>query len=167
MTSPDKSQWWHLYHAKRDSQPAWRRAVYAQPMDWSSTGLPLFGDPVDAGRPLDLPSGTPTAINGGRQRLNLREPSVLSQLDYFGHHQLFAQNERGIALGAMVQDPVNLYRCGEKIILRDTVYADAEIVVEFSFVDGYLPTDEILCRMRTATVRSPTVSLWTKHWRSA
>ncbi len=31
MTSPDGREWWHVYHAKMDPDPGWRRAIYTQP----------------------------------------------------------------------------------------------------------------------------------------
>jgi GH43 family beta-xylosidase len=136
VTSPDNTEWWHIYHAKMDTEPGWRRAVYVQPMKWTPDGLPVLGTPVDAGAPLDLPSGTPSATMGGQRKLNFREPAVMRQLDYYGHNQLLDHSDRGVALGRMVDDPINLYRCGEKMIVRDAVYDDMEIVVDFSFVDG-------------------------------
>lgn len=58
VRSPDETQWWHVYHAKLDSAPGWRRAVFIQPMGWDKTGTPQFGTPVAAGEPLPLPSGS-------------------------------------------------------------------------------------------------------------
>ncbi|MDD2599869.1 MAG: glycoside hydrolase family 43 protein [Kiritimatiellae bacterium] len=53
--SSDNQEWWHVYHAKLDSQPGSRRAIFIQPMRWDKTGAPKFGTPVAAGEPLPLP----------------------------------------------------------------------------------------------------------------
>jgi GH43 family beta-xylosidase len=57
VKSPDGSQWWHVYHAKRDLEPGWRRAVFVQPMSFDASGFPRFGTPVAPGKPIPLPSG--------------------------------------------------------------------------------------------------------------
>ncbi len=64
VTSVDSSQWWHVFHAKRDRQPDWRRALFAQPFSWDDEGLPQFGSPVAAGTPLAVPAGTPQGAVG-------------------------------------------------------------------------------------------------------
>ncbi|HEX6961559.1 MAG TPA: family 43 glycosylhydrolase, partial [Lacipirellula sp.] len=58
VASPDGTEDWIVYHAKRDRDDGWRRAVFAQPYTWTENGLPNFGKPAIAGQPLPLPSGT-------------------------------------------------------------------------------------------------------------
>ncbi|MFG0332971.1 MAG: family 43 glycosylhydrolase, partial [Maioricimonas sp. JB049] len=57
VPSPDESEWWHVFHAKRDRQPGWRRAIFVQPMQFARDGFPQFGEPVRAGEPLRRPAG--------------------------------------------------------------------------------------------------------------
>ncbi|MEZ6138166.1 MAG: hypothetical protein R3C53_25050 [Pirellulaceae bacterium] len=49
VPSLDGRQWWHVFHAKRDREPGWRRAVFVQPMNVGRKGFPLFGKPVSPG----------------------------------------------------------------------------------------------------------------------
>ncbi|MGK0189721.1 MAG: GH43 family beta-xylosidase [Verrucomicrobiales bacterium] len=55
--SQDGKEWWHIFHAKRDRKPGWRRAIYVQPMGFSDDGSPSFGEPTPAGKVLPRPSG--------------------------------------------------------------------------------------------------------------
>jgi GH43 family beta-xylosidase len=55
--SLDGKEWWHIFHAKRDRRPGWRRAIFVQPMGFGEDGLPRFGVPVAAGKALPRPSG--------------------------------------------------------------------------------------------------------------
>lgn len=54
--SPDGTEDWIVFHAKLERKPNWKRAVHAQPFRWTSDGVPVFGDPMTAGRSLALPS---------------------------------------------------------------------------------------------------------------
>ncbi|MDR1790029.1 MAG: family 43 glycosylhydrolase, partial [Opitutaceae bacterium] len=55
-TSPDGTQFWHVYHAKRERANGWARAIFAQPFTWTADGFPDFGTPVASGRPIAMPS---------------------------------------------------------------------------------------------------------------
>ncbi|MDR2675386.1 MAG: glycoside hydrolase family 43 protein [Opitutaceae bacterium] len=55
-TSPDGTQFWHVYHAKRERASGWNRDIFAQPFKWTADGLPDFGVPVAPGQPLPFPS---------------------------------------------------------------------------------------------------------------
>lgn len=136
VQSPDDGQWWHVFHAKRDRRPGWRRVIHVQPMTWNDKGMPEFGRPIDAGKPLDLPSGAVTVANTRDFSWDLVDASSLDQLDYFGHHQLLRHSRRGIELGVTVDEPVNMYRSGEKLLVRDADFDDLEIEVTFSFESG-------------------------------
>jgi len=57
VKSPDGSEWWHLFHAKRDRAPGWQRALFAQPFTFSKKGFPQFGKPISPGEPLPRPGG--------------------------------------------------------------------------------------------------------------
>jgi GH43 family beta-xylosidase len=55
-TSPDGTQFWHVYHAKRERANGWSRDIFAQPFTWTADGLPDFGIPVAPGQPVAMPS---------------------------------------------------------------------------------------------------------------
>jgi GH43 family beta-xylosidase len=56
-TSPDGTEDWIVYHAKKDSTPGWNRDVRTQPFTWTADGFPDFGTPVNTGVPIPRPSG--------------------------------------------------------------------------------------------------------------
>ena len=62
VRSPDGKEDWIVYHATDRPGAGWRaRSVRAQHFRWSYDGRPEFGRPVEIGRPLEAPSGTPGA----------------------------------------------------------------------------------------------------------
>jgi GH43 family beta-xylosidase len=56
-TSPDNSEDWILYHAKKSAVPGWQRDIRMQKFTWTADGYPNFGQPVPAGVPVPVPSG--------------------------------------------------------------------------------------------------------------
>jgi GH43 family beta-xylosidase len=133
--SPDGREWWHVYHAKQDPEPGWRRAIYAQPMRWRADGTPDLGQPVQAAAPVPIPSGTPA--RSVRDARNWRFAlDGQNDFDYYGHHQYFSTEANGLHLGVIPKAPVNAYRSGEKIVLRDGDYRDFRAMVEFQVREG-------------------------------
>ncbi|MDG2224373.1 MAG: family 43 glycosylhydrolase, partial [Rubripirellula sp.] len=127
VKSIDNRQWWHIFHAKRDRQAGWRRAIFVQPMRVGKRGFPLFGEPVDAGVILESPSGSkPSAGSFSSQKF-----------DYFGHHQLIESLPTGIGLGRVPESPVNEFRSGEKVVFSGSVPRDfvAHAMIGFLGVD--------------------------------
>lgn len=58
VKSPDGNEDWIIYHAKSKRKKGWNdRNVRAQKFTWSEEGLPDFGVPIRAGKPLAIPSG--------------------------------------------------------------------------------------------------------------
>ncbi len=57
VKSPDGTEDWIYYHAKKTTEPGWDRDIRLQPFTWHANGSPDFGAPVPAGVPLRLPSG--------------------------------------------------------------------------------------------------------------
>lgn len=49
-TSLDGSRFWHIFHAKQDRDPGWRRDIFVQPFEFDDEGLPRFGRPVASGK---------------------------------------------------------------------------------------------------------------------
>ncbi|MBC3540952.1 glycoside hydrolase family 43 protein [Rufibacter sp. H-1] len=56
-TSPDNTEDWILYHAKKSAQPGWQRDIRMQKFTWTADGFPVFGEPVSSGVPIKVPSG--------------------------------------------------------------------------------------------------------------
>ncbi|WP_245964548.1 glycoside hydrolase family 43 protein [Rufibacter immobilis] len=56
-TSPDNTEDWILYHAKKSATPGWSRDIRMQKFTWTQDGYPVFGKPIPAGVPLPVPSG--------------------------------------------------------------------------------------------------------------
>ncbi|MEW6251976.1 MAG: glycoside hydrolase family 43 protein [Planctomycetota bacterium] len=55
--SPDGTEDWIIYHAKKSRAPGWERLICTQAFDWQADGRPDFGRPATWGEPLALPSG--------------------------------------------------------------------------------------------------------------
>lgn len=135
VPSPDGSELWHVYHAKRDRDPGWRRAVHLQPFGFPNhRGLPVFGKPVAPGVPLDRPAGEPPLDAASLPLTDaLGTPGAWS---YYGHHQFYTWEKDGLRLGRVPGHKVNAYRSGEKALLDRRVPADARIEVTIDFRDG-------------------------------
>ncbi len=132
--SPDRREWWHVYHAKRDRSAGWARAVFVQPLHFSDDGLPLMGEPVASNLPLPLPSGTP--ITKVELPFNASLTSSIAPLGwtYYGHHQFVEFEESGLHLGSKPKHPpVNAYRSGEKIMLNALLPHDLMAAVTIHF----------------------------------
>lgn len=57
VKSPDQSEDWILFHAKSKRKSGWMdRNVRAQRFTWTASGLPFFGEPVNIGVSLKVPS---------------------------------------------------------------------------------------------------------------
>ncbi len=133
--SPNGREWWLAYHAKQDRDPGWRRALYVQPMRWKTDGTPALGQPVANGAPVPVPAGTPTTAVRTSRTWQFGTDGQ-DGFDYFGHHQFFATEPDGLHLGIVPRAPVNAYRSGEKVVLRDGDYGDFRAVVDFNVKDG-------------------------------
>lgn len=134
-SSPDGRDWWLVYHAKQDRDSGWRRAVYVQPMRWTADGSPVLGQPVPGGAPVPVPSGTPSPTIRDARSWRFTVDGQ-EGLDYYGHHQYFAAEADGLHLGAVPAAPVNAYRSGEKVVVRDGVYENFSAVADFRVVEG-------------------------------
>ncbi|MFO0999203.1 MAG: glycoside hydrolase family 43 protein [Planctomycetaceae bacterium] len=134
VTSPDRQEWWHVFHAKRDRGPGWQRAIFVQPMHFSSDGRPEFGDPVSANVMLPKPSGTASIAADLPISVSLKSTMALEAWNYYGHHQFIDFRKDGLHLGSPPNaSPVNDYRSGEKIVLQATPPADLIAAVTINF----------------------------------
>ncbi|MDF1852435.1 MAG: sulfatase-like hydrolase/transferase [Verrucomicrobiales bacterium] len=133
VQSPDGSQLWHVYHAKRDREDGWRRGIFVQPMDIGPKGFPRFFRPVAPGEALDRPAGEAPLPEIALPFESPLDANVASPWSLYGHHQRIAFKEDGLHLGQQPDDPVNDYRCGEKVMLDRAVPTDlrAEVVIDF------------------------------------
>ena len=133
VKSPDGAQWWHVFHAKRDRQPGWRRAVFAQPMLIDAADRPQFGAPFPATHPLLRPSGEQPVAVTLPLRVSMQSEHSLSDWSCFGHHQFIEQRKDGLHLGHPPKVPVNAFRCGEKIVLDRLLPNDVSVEVGIHF----------------------------------
>jgi GH43 family beta-xylosidase len=131
----DDSQWWHVFHAKRDKGVGWRRAVFVQPFTFGADGQPDFGKPVAPGTPLPFPSGEslPTPKLPVSADFTKGYPKGFS---YYGHLQFLTFDKDGIHLGTVPEKPVNDYRSGEKLVLDGGDFTDFEATTTVRFVKG-------------------------------
>jgi GH43 family beta-xylosidase len=132
-TSPDGREAWHIFHAKRDRQPGWQRVLFAQPMRWRADGRPdLGGEPVPAITPVALPTGLGSSVTTARAWEFGGGDEAMDGLDYYGHHQYLRSEPDGLHVGQEPAHPVNEFRSGEKLVVRDGDYRDfvAELDIE-------------------------------------
>ena len=61
VTSPDGTEWWHVYHTKIATSSDWKRRIHIQPFQFNAAGLPQFGIPIPTRTELDVPSGETTS----------------------------------------------------------------------------------------------------------
>ena len=133
VPSPDGSEWWHVYHAKRDRKPGWRRALFAQPMRLGKDELPFFGEPLAAAVPVARPSGERLRTIRPALRSSLKTEDSLHGWTYYGHHQFILPAKDGLHLGRVPEHPINDYRCAEKIMLDGQLWDNlrAEVTIDF------------------------------------
>jgi GH43 family beta-xylosidase len=137
VRSPDGRQWWHAFHAKVDPSDGWRRVIHVQPIGWDAEGRPDLGQPLPVRQPVEAPSGTVHAPRRGRVRWYFTSPDALADFDYYGHHQYLSETADGLHLGEHPERPVDVYRTGEKVVLRDGVYGDLRLTVAFRFLEAH------------------------------
>lgn len=65
VKSPDGTEDWIVYHAKKYSGSGWDRAIHAQKFTWNIDGSPDFGTPLKAGTLHASPSGESESIKMG------------------------------------------------------------------------------------------------------
>lgn len=132
VKSVDGKEWWHVFHAKRDPNPGWRRAIFVQPMRVNQNGFPVFGKPVKAGVPMLRPSGEvvdeaelPVSMFSGK--------GDGVKWSYYGHHQFMVNDGGKLQLGRVPGEGINDYRAGEKILLDARLPDDyvAEVTMDF------------------------------------
>lgn len=135
VKSPDDSEWWHVFHAKRDRSAGWRRAVFIQPFTFDNAGLPDFGTPVAPGSSLPVPAGqiSPSPSLPLSIDLTKGQPKDFS---YYGHLQFFDSSQDGLHLGKAPKDPVNTYRSGEKYVLDGGNFINFTATTKISFING-------------------------------
>lgn len=124
VKSPDGTQDWLVYHAKRDREDGWRRYVLAQPFHWDAGGLPVFGEPVAAGQLLPVPSGEKHPEVTGPHNFQLTTPADLAGWSYYGHHQMMSLHDGALHLGEVPAVVANGYRSGEKVVLNGGNWSD-------------------------------------------
>jgi len=135
VKSPDDSEWWHIFHAKRDRQPGWRRAIFAQPMEIGKDGYPEFGRPVAAGEVLRRPRGEKTTILARQHHTSSLQSNDHNRIwCYFGHHQFYDHTKEGLHLGRTPANPINDYRSGEKVVLNHQAPRDLSVEVTIDFL---------------------------------
>ncbi|MCA9058720.1 MAG: family 43 glycosylhydrolase, partial [Planctomycetaceae bacterium] len=130
VMSPDGREWWHVFHAKRDRRPGWRRGVFVQPFSFSTDGEPQFGAPVAPSVALPVPSGTvgpDQSVDASAGDWDLTTTPLPPLFTLYGHHQRILQDAAGLHLGIDPEDPVNDYRCGEKLLVTDRRFRNGTV----------------------------------------
>lgn len=138
VPSPDATELWHVYHAKRDRDPGWRRAVFVQPVEIDPRGFPDFSRPVDPGEPLHRPAGEPPLPPADlplSASLNAA-CDLVTDLSPYSHHQFIEVEADGLHLGRVPAEPVNGYRSGEKVMLDRLVPNNISVEVTIRFPEG-------------------------------
>ncbi|MEX2673623.1 MAG: family 43 glycosylhydrolase [Phycisphaeraceae bacterium] len=136
-TSPDGTEDWIVYHAKVDRNPGWRRAIYAQPFNWTDDGLPDLGQPVAAGEPVPLPSGQAARDVEPAFETNFETSPLENTWSFYGHHRAMDVRDDGLHLGVNTfQDPAYMHRTGEKVVRHNFHAADLHVQTRLRFVDG-------------------------------
>lgn len=133
VRSIDGREWWHVYHAKRDRRPGWRRAVFVQPMRIDEEGMPRFGRPIAAGVPLERPSGEKLGKLEIPFESSLARGADSERWNYLGHHQMIQWSDDGLHLGTNPSAPINDYRSGEKVLLDGDAPSDVTVAVTIDF----------------------------------
>lgn len=136
VSSPDGSEIWHVYHAKMDDRPGWRRAISIMPFTFKPDGFPDFGSPVPYGKALAHPAGQLLREAKLPIDLSLRDSAELARFSYFGNQQFLSQEKDGVDLGRVPVHPVNDYRSGEKLVLNGGNFADLEVSVKLRHIKG-------------------------------
>lgn len=149
VRSPDGSEHWHVYHAKRDRDPGWRRVIHVQPMDFAPSGEPRFGSPVAAGELLTRPAGEMVRRYDLPLRFSLLGPRPTGW-DYYGHHQLLEASPDGLELGTVPESPINAFRSGEKMVLDGPIPDDFQAEVDIDFLGDQQSRDAGLLFRTTA-----------------
>lgn len=153
VRSPDKTEWWHVYHAKRSREPGWQRTIFAQPFHFRSDGAPDFGQPIEQGIPQRLPAGEPPPGTRTSYSSSLKFDTLPNEWTYYGHHQFLKATSKGLRLGKPERELVNSYRSGEKIVLADSFPSNVSIQVDIDFEGDSNARDAgILFRMSQPSV---------------
>jgi hypothetical protein len=127
VTSPDGHEDWLVYHAKMLRTNGWQRALHEQPFTWTADGRPDFGVPVDSGRPLPAPSGEAEHTADAHAPFTADFARGLQGWDTYGHHQLISITRDGLRIGHSRGKPVNVYRCGEKLLAAERTWRDGVV----------------------------------------
>ncbi len=136
VRSLDGSEWWHVFHAKVDRANGWRRSIHVQPMTWRPDGTPDLGTPLASKEVLAVPAATTISNHAEARSWDFTKPDALNDFDYYGHHQFVDEATDGLHLGGQPEAPVNAYRTGEKVVVRDGAYDDVELSATFKFLGG-------------------------------
>lgn len=135
VKSPDDTEWWHVYHAKRDRKAGWQRAIFIQPFTFTADGVPAFGRPVAPGTLLSRPSGEKAFA----PKLSLTVDFTQGRqqgFSYYGHLQFMKFDKNGLNLGAVPEESVNGYRSGEKLVLEGGDFGDFTATTRMSILEG-------------------------------
>lgn len=134
--SPDGSQLWHVFHAKRDRNDGWRRSIFVQPMDIGENGFPRFFRPVAPNVPLNRPSGEKLFPKAELPFKSSMDADSGVDWSLYGHHQLIAFRDDGLHLGQSPDHAINIYQSGEKVLFNRAVADDLRIEVSIGFPEG-------------------------------
>ncbi len=135
VTSLDGSERWHIYHAKRDREPGWRRTIFVQPMKTGKRGFPLLGQALPSGAATLSPKGQPAILQKQKLTASLQQKFTPDGFSYFGHHQYAKPTSDGFELGVIPDEPVNEFRSGEKLVHDSQFPANLTVAVTIDLLD--------------------------------
>jgi GH43 family beta-xylosidase len=135
VKSPDGTQDWIVYHAKWNRSDGWQRTVFVQPFQWNADGTPDFGQPVQPGQPLPLPSGEKVPLVAGEKNFSFDSVDDLADWAYYGHHQMMWLRDGWLHLGAVSGPGANAFRTGEKVVVDGGNWTDFSANVKLQLVN--------------------------------
>lgn len=131
VSSPDGTEDWLLYHSKFDHDytlpGGWNRVANLLKVTWKDDVIPVFGEPHQLGAPVTPPSGEADLPEGNDIDLRLGEECIDCFEAYtYSREDTVWTSDHCIRIDGSIWPDF-----GDKLILREAVYGDCVIRLEF------------------------------------